>query len=220
LASCHRKAGRLDEAIALIHQCIEIQKQNLPSGRSDLCTLLNNLGSYYFAKGMLDEAMKSIQECLTAKRAFLPPNHPDIGRALWNLGNVYDGAQDFGKAAKCFRECLSVFDNSLPWTHPDLINVLWDLGEISFDQGGYGESLQMRRRLHDIYLEISPNSKEMAAVCHNMGVCYGKLSLLDAAEESFTKALNIKRSLFPPGHDRIRSTERELHRTWQWKYGQ
>jgi hypothetical protein len=41
--------------------------------------------------------------------------------------------------------------------------VLWDLGEISFDQGGYGESLQMRRRLHDIYLEISPNSKEMAA---------------------------------------------------------
>jgi tetratricopeptide (TPR) repeat protein len=98
--------------------------------------------------------------------------------------------------------------------------VLWDLGEISFDQGGYGESLQMRRRLHDIYLEISPNSKEMAAVCHNMGVCYGKLSLLDAAEESFTKALNIKRSLFPPGHDRIRSTERELHRTWQWKYGQ
>ena len=38
LASCHRSAGRLDEAIHLQQQCSEILKQNLPSTRRDLCS--------------------------------------------------------------------------------------------------------------------------------------------------------------------------------------
>ena len=37
LASCHRHAGRLDEAIDLVRHCIAIERQNLPSTRKDLC---------------------------------------------------------------------------------------------------------------------------------------------------------------------------------------
>ena len=38
LASCHRSAGRLDEAIHLEQQSIEIDRHNLPSTSRGLCT--------------------------------------------------------------------------------------------------------------------------------------------------------------------------------------
>ena len=38
LALCHRSAGRLDEAIRLQQQCVEINRHNLPSMRRELCT--------------------------------------------------------------------------------------------------------------------------------------------------------------------------------------
>ena len=38
LASCHQSAGRLDEAIRLEQQCVEIDRHNLPSMRRGLCT--------------------------------------------------------------------------------------------------------------------------------------------------------------------------------------
>jgi hypothetical protein len=40
-------------------------------------------------------------------------------------------------------------------------------------------------------------------VCHNMGMCCMKLAELDAAEKSFTEALNMWTALFPRGHDQI-----------------
>ena len=41
LASCHQRAGRLDDAIHLLQQCIEILRKSLPSTRQSLC-----LGKY------------------------------------------------------------------------------------------------------------------------------------------------------------------------------
>ena len=40
--------------------------------------------------------------------------------------------------------------------------VLQGLGVTTFKQGQYDESLQMRWRLHDILVTISPESEEMA----------------------------------------------------------
>ena len=38
LASCHRRAGRPDQAIHLTQQCIAILRQSMPSTRKELCT--------------------------------------------------------------------------------------------------------------------------------------------------------------------------------------
>ena len=42
------------------------------------------------------------------------------------------------------------------------IVVLRALGRIAFSQGRYEESLQMRRRLHDILMTTSPKSEDLA----------------------------------------------------------
>ena len=44
-------------------------------------------------------------------------------------------------------------------------------------------------------------------VCQNMGVCYVKLSQLDAAEEVFSQSLAIQNEIFPQGDDRISNSE-------------
>ena len=40
-------------------------------------------------------------------------------------------------------------------------------------------------------------------VYHNMGMCHGKLSQLDAAEEAFSQSLAIATEIFPQGDDSI-----------------
>ena len=47
----------------------------------------------------------------------------------------------------------------------------------------------------------------LCVVCDNMGVCYFKLSQLDAAEEAFSQSLAIKTVIFPPGNDSISISE-------------
>ena len=37
LARCHRRAGRLDQAMHLTQQCISILRQSMPSTRKELC---------------------------------------------------------------------------------------------------------------------------------------------------------------------------------------
>ena len=44
-------------------------------------------------------------------------------------------------------------------------------------------------------------------VCHNMGMCYVKLSQLDAAEEAFSQSLAIWTKIFPQGDDSISNSE-------------
>ena len=39
-------------------------------------------------------------------------------------------------------------------------------------------------------------------VGHNMGMCHGKLSQLDAAEEAFSQSLVVQNEIFPQGDDR------------------
>jgi Tfp pilus assembly protein PilF len=62
-------------------------------------------------------------------------------------------------------------------------------------------------------------SVNMAAVCHNMGYCYMKLSQFGAAEEALSHANNIQTAILPRGHKDISMTERALHEVWQLKFG-
>jgi hypothetical protein len=99
------------------------------------------------------------------------------------------------------------------------IAVLGELGDVAFYQGKYDECLRMYGRIRDIYVETSPNSMEMATVCHNMGMCCMKLAELDAAEKSFTEALNMWTALFPRGHDQILIIGQLLREVRQMKLG-
>ena len=47
----------------------------------------------------------------------------------------------------------------------------------------------------------------LCLVCHNMGACYVKLSQLDAAEKAFSQSLQLKTSLYSPGHYKISNSE-------------
>lgn len=123
------------------------------------------------------------------------------------------------KAAELLKECLSIFENSLPETHPSIVTVLKELSNIAFIQEWYEESLQMYGKLRNIFIRTpsESESEEMATVCHNMGMCYAKLSNLNAAEEAFSESLRIKTSIFPRGHRRIFDTEQALQQVRQLK---
>ena len=47
----------------------------------------------------------------------------------------------------------------------------------------------------------------LCLVCHNMGACYFKLSQLDAAEKALSQSLQLKTSLYSPGHYTISISE-------------
>ena len=74
-------------------------------------------------------------------------------------------------------------------------------------------------------------------VCDYMGICYVKLSQLDAAEEMLSQSLRIKTDTLPQGHNSISTSkiqfsyfgisqfvlflaEQQLHQVWQLKFGQ
>jgi hypothetical protein len=46
-----------------------------------------------------------------------------------------------------------------------------------------------------------------------------KLAQLSSAEEWFSKALEIQRTILPEGHGSISQTENMLHSVWQMKFG-
>ncbi|XP_062511092.1 nephrocystin-3-like isoform X1 [Corticium candelabrum] len=170
----------------------------------------------------------------------LPRHHPDIGTVLWNLGVAYRELNNIEKATVVWRECLAIRERAFSPTHPCVIDVLKSLGRIAYDQQLYDESLQLYGKLQDILMRTSPVSEDMATgidnrinvlinnitillllclVCHNMGACYFKLSQLDAAEKALSQSLQLKTSLYSPGHYTISITETQLHQLWQLKYG-
>jgi tetratricopeptide (TPR) repeat protein len=219
LATCYGMCGDPDKAIGIIKPCVMILRQNLPSTRKLLCSVLLALGSSYSDNGIFDKAIEVYEECLQVQRSFLPPLHPFIGFTLGGLGVAYAGkGNDDVKAAEVLRECLLILDKSVHSTNFVVAIALHHLSEITLNQEQYEQSLYYLGRLYDSLAMKSPESAAMADVCFNMALCYLELSQWNLAEEAFSQSLRIFSRILPQGHDIILQIEELLHYIQQEGY--
>jgi hypothetical protein len=117
VASICASQGRLNEALEVQAECVEIAKKVVgPDHRNTLQGMIM-LAAIYLNLGRLREGVKVQEDCLQIQKK-LEPEHPDTLISMGNLASAYEKLGWFDKAAKVQGHCLEIEKKVLGTEHP------------------------------------------------------------------------------------------------------
>ena len=106
LASAYKDAGKLDLALPLFEEALELRKASRGPNHPETLSSMNNLASTYQAAGKLDLALPLFEETVKLMKAKLGPDHPTTLISMGNLASAYQDAGKSDLALPLFEETL------------------------------------------------------------------------------------------------------------------
>ena len=86
LANIYRALGRLEDALAMQENALELQRMILPPNHIDIAVSLFNVSlSYARVAGGVPRAYECAREALVIWQAALPPSHPHLQMGQENI---------------------------------------------------------------------------------------------------------------------------------------
>ena len=144
--------GRLGQAVALLHEALQVSRETRGDRHPATLNSINNLGALLKTQGDLDGAAPLLREALQVSRETRGDRHPATLVSINNLGMLLKAQGDLDGAAPLYREALQVSRETLGDRHPDTLVSINNLGVLLKDQGDldgaaplYREALQVRR---------------------------------------------------------------------------
>jgi tetratricopeptide (TPR) repeat protein len=133
IASVLRDQGRLDEALEMHRQAMDIRKRALGEDHPLYASDLNNIALVLRAKGRLDEALDMHREALDIDKRALGEDHPDVAGDLNNIASVLSSQGKHKEAVEEFTKALVILRRVLGDAHPNVATTLWWLAIESRD---------------------------------------------------------------------------------------
>ncbi len=121
LAASYYAAGRIEEAIKLMEETLQLRKAKQGLDHPDTLLSMNNLASTYLAANRTQEAVKLLEETLQLKKAKFGPDHPNTLLSMMSLANSYLEAGRTQEAVKLNEETLQLRIKKLGSDHPDTL---------------------------------------------------------------------------------------------------
>jgi tetratricopeptide (TPR) repeat protein len=143
LASILVKQGRLDEAIAQLHEVLRTR---------DVAKVRVNLGSTLAARGQYEEALANFQLALKTEHSALV--HHNIARTLMKLGRVDEAIVEYEAALRL---------------EPDDLKSLMELAAALGQRGRLNEAADVLQRLVKLHPEDVANRRLLAATLTRAG---------------------------------------------------
>ena len=144
LSLAYRRAGRLDEAIAMDRRTLELREAKLGPDHRDTIESRVNLVRDYRDAGRLDEAIAVDRRTLELREAALGPDHRDTIQSRSNLILLYQRAGDEARAEPLLRRNLELQEKRGPQS-TQVASTLASLGSCLLKQGKSAESEPLLR---------------------------------------------------------------------------
>ena len=152
------RAGRRDEAIALLREALRV--------RSDLPVIHHNLGLLLAEHGRLEDAVSSLREAVRLR--------PDAAEAYNHLGKILQHLRRWQEAEASYREAVRL-RSDLPDYHNDLAVALAEQGRFAPAEASFRAALRLRpdfpQAWHNLGITLAAQEKpEEAQSCYEQSL--------------------------------------------------
>jgi eukaryotic-like serine/threonine-protein kinase len=128
LAVAYRVAGKLDRALPLLEETLQLRKAKLGVDHADTLQSIDNLATGYQAAGKLDQALPLYEETFRLYKAKLGADHPETLQSMSNLAVGYRALGKLDQALPLLEENLKLRKAKLGLDHPDTFRSMSNLG--------------------------------------------------------------------------------------------
>jgi tetratricopeptide (TPR) repeat protein len=194
-----RQEGQPRESEELIHQAIDVARDQAPGEHAHVAISLSGLGFALRDQGKYKEAAEKFEEALHVART--SPEVPDkqgiIAQCMNNLGDTLRLTGEYAKAEPLLRQGLAIRSEVYGSQHQETARSLHDLGVLYYDQGWHAEAARLiERALETRRSVLSDNDPDLARNLDSMGRVYTSLGRYTEAEPLFQSALKIAEEAF------------------------
>ncbi|WP_428262055.1 protein kinase domain-containing protein [Haliangium sp.] len=192
LAEAHLGGGRLDEALVLAGQAVDMRGSVDDDDRVSLADALVMLARVRARRGSFDGAMAAAERALDEYERALGPEHPTTAAALLALGEALSGVGRHDEALVRLGRARALLAARLGPEHRRLGPVLAALGAAQRVSGNAAAAVETYRNAlaiaERIYGDAHP---ELARVLTGLGLSRFEAGGADAAVVSLERALQI-----------------------------
>lgn len=197
LANGYMSAGKLDLALPLHRETLQLRKAILGVKHRDTLTSMNNLAYGYQLEGNLKQAISLYRESLELMKTELVNDDPITLLCMLNLGNSYNANGQPDLALPLYEQALKVQSAKLGANHPDTLDCLNNLAWVHLALGDsqkgaslFEETLEKRRaQLGDTHPSTLEAMSNLATVCMMRGEFSKAIPLFERAVEKMRSKL-------------------------------
>ncbi|MGO9114517.1 MAG: tetratricopeptide repeat protein, partial [Thermoguttaceae bacterium] len=193
--------GKYSEAIPLLQEALNLQRQFLGYSSPILATSLNNLASLYQHRGDYARAEPLYRQALEIRKKVLGENHPGYAVSLNNLAGLYKAQGDYARAEPLYRQALEIRKKVLGENHSSYATTVNNLADLYRHQGEYARAEPLYRQALEIVKNaLGENHPHYASSLNNLAGLYQDQGEYARAEPLFLQALEITKKVLGENH--------------------
>ena len=212
IGDVYRQLGMFQEAEPLLLDALQLRRDNLPPGHSELAASYHHLGWYYHERGDFPRAMELYQQALDIRREL--PGEEGQRLAANTMHNIAWMLSNEGKskqAERIFREAVEIRQSILGPTHRDVVFSRIGVAFALIEQGRWLEATPLILAAKDQLVPVEGDSNVKLAVTHfALGVIYRHTLGLGASENQLRLAHQHVREALGPDNIYTALVEYEL----------
>ncbi|HEY2665548.1 MAG TPA: tetratricopeptide repeat protein, partial [Actinomycetota bacterium] len=205
------EAGRVNEAVALLHTLLHDCLQVLGPDHPSTLWTRHNLAVYVGASGRVEDGVTQFQALLEDRLRMLGADHPDT---LWTrhaLARSLGESGRFDEAVAQFRRLVEDALRVLGPDHPHTLTMRHNLARFLGEGGGAEEAVaQLQAVLEDRRRVLGADHPSTLATRHNLGRFLGEGGRAQEGLDQLRVLLEDRRRVIGPDHPETLWTRHDL----------
>ena len=201
LASVLERVGRVDEALELHRQSLELSERHHGTASAEAALSHNNLGTLLEYTGDFDTAETHYHRALEIRRSLYDGPHRHIANSLNNLAVLHHRNRDYAAAEALHREALAMREVLFDADHPDVAGSRAALAGIAYKHLDLETAERLyREALAPMRSRLGPDHTLTLSTGVNLSLVLSDQGKLDDAYELLRPAVDTFRERFGPRH--------------------
>lgn len=205
LALVERRAGRIEPALALFAQALDLKNESIGRLHPSYIRSLDTRAVTLRQLGRYAEATDHATEALEIRKQLYGPEHPGLHASYNELANAHHDLGEFELAISLYRKALELDMRSTSrrsdWIYRNNLGAAFeDRGELAKAERHYQESIERRREL------FGENHSATLRARHNLARVWLADGRVDAARALASEVLELRETELGSEHpDTLRS---------------
>jgi lipopolysaccharide biosynthesis regulator YciM len=216
LAIAYKAAGRLDRAIPLHEQTLELRKSKLGADHPDTLVSMNNLAVAYQDAGRLDRAIPLLEQTLELRKSKLGADHPDTLTSMNNLATAYQAAGRLDRAIPLLEQTLELRKSKLGADHPDTLVSMNSLAVAYQTAGRLDRAIPLLEQTLELRKsKLGADHPDTLLSMNNLATAYQAAGRLDRAIPLHEQTLELRKSKLGADHPNTLASMNNLATAYQ-----
>ena len=201
LAIGYRAAGRIEDAIRLDEQTLEVRERVLGPEHPDTLQSRNNLANGYGDAGRIEDAIRLWEQTLKVMERVLGPEHPNTLTSRNNLAIGYRTAGRIEEAIRLDEQTLEVRERVLGPEHPNTLTSRSNLAIGYRTAGRIEEAIRLDEQTLEVMERVlGPEHPDTLASRNNLATGYSDAGRIEEAIRLDEQTLEVMERVLGPEH--------------------